>query len=196
MSQPTPGQPPVNPGYPHHYQPPAWQPAPQPAKKRTGRIVLLAVLGVLGLCVTAGAIGALVDDGKPAGTGSALAPLPQDKCGGGLCDTDNPTAAPAVAAPAKPKISDFKITPKITEKHCYGSAGCNVTLRIDLSYGGPDFDDDTTWLIVYEIHGVEDAPHIGNLELTGEKYTSQEEYVQTKSSKSKITVKITSLDKD
>jgi hypothetical protein len=62
-------------------------------------------------------------------------------------------------------------------------------------YNGPTLSDDDTWLVTYEISGVDDGPLIGSFEMTGDEYTVNEEDVQTKSSKSKVTVKVTSVEK-
>lgn len=115
--------------------------------------------------------------------------------------------APAAAAPVPivevttpaptqtPKISNFEATPKIVEKKCFGSAGCHVTLRVDLAYDGLLLDPADSWLVIYEVRGVEDGPLVGNLTLTGRDYTSQEEFVSTTSSKSKISIKVTDVRK-
>lgn len=115
--------------------------------------------------------------------------------------------APAAGAPAPivnvttaadlaPKVADMEVTPQIVKKKCFGSAGCNVTFRADLSYAGPTPDPGDTWLLIYEIRGVEDGPLVGNLKMTGTGYTGNEESVSTASSKSKITLEIVSVEKD
>jgi hypothetical protein len=119
------------------------------------------------------------------------------RAGRGRAPTTEAIAAPPEPAytPYKPKPSDFELSAKITDKECFGSAGCNVTFRVDVAYNGiQTLDDDATWLVVYEIYGVEDAPQVGNFELTGTKISGTEETMSTASSKKKITLKVTSVE--
>ena len=46
-----------------------------------------------------------------------------------------------------------------------------------------------------EVGGVEDGPMVGSLELTGTTYEASEESASTTSSKKKITIKVTSVNK-
>lgn len=106
-----------------------------------------------------------------------------------------PDPTPTPAAVVTPGIGDFELTPKITDKECFGSAGCNVSFRIDLVYSGQTLDDDTTWLVTYEVTGIEDGPMIGSLELTGSTFSAQTETVSTTSQKSKVSIKVTDVQK-
>lgn len=161
---------------------------PPPTRRRLWPWVLAAtaVAGLLalaiGIVVTLTAAG---DDPAPA---PAVAPQTQEAV----------AAVPTAEAPAKvkPKVSDFKLTPKVIDKDCFGSAGCNVTLRVDMEITGPVPSDDTSWLVVYEIHGVEDGPQVGNLTLTGSTFESAEEVVSTPSAKTKLTIKAVSIDEE
>lgn len=183
--------PPVTPGYTQQPPPGDWTP---PAPKRRGPLPWLIGALVVALLVVGGLIAVLASGGsKPSADASPTPPLPQDPCGGGICQTTAPTP---VADIYSPKPSDITLTPKITRKKCFGSAGCNVTFRLELEYSGPGLDPATTWLVSYEIRGVEDGPEIGSLELTGTQFTSQEEDVSTPSSKSKVTIKVTSVEED
>ncbi|UQU62035.1 hypothetical protein COUCH_23655 [Couchioplanes caeruleus] len=100
-----------------------------------------------------------------------------------------PTPGPT---PAK---SDIVLTPKVTEKHCFGSAGCNVDVKVKMAYGGPVLSADDTFEVTYEVTGDEDGPVIGTLEVTGDQYTSQEESLSTRSSGTKISIKVTDVEK-
>jgi hypothetical protein len=106
---------------------------------------------------------------------------------------DPTTAAPAPAA--TPSVSDIHLTPKITQKECFGSAGCLLTLKVKFAYDGPALSSDDTWLVTYDVNGVEDGPLVGSFEVTGDQYTVNEENVSTKSTKSKVTIKATSVEK-
>jgi hypothetical protein len=179
---------------PPHQQPPVvagWQPAPMPpaAPPEPKSRVIPVLLGVLAVSVVAvgGLIAALLNGGKHA------AVPPAGSVAGVTATTEAPaTEAAVVAAPAP---ADFRLTAKITDKQCFGSAGCNVTFRVDVTYAGTAaLDPDKTWLVIYEINGIEDAPQVGNFQLTGTRVESTDEDVQTSSTKSKITLKATSVE--
>jgi len=173
--------PPGQPGQPAAPVPPA-----PPVKKARTTVVLLSVLGVLGLVVIAGLVGSQLGgkDEPAASVPAAAAP------------TTEVAAAPVTttAEPVAPAPEDFTATPKIVEKECFGSAGCNVTLRVDLEMKTIP-DPAQSWLLVYEIRGVEDGPEVGNLTLTGDNIQGTEENVSISSSKAKITIKVTSVEK-
>jgi hypothetical protein len=108
---------------------------------------------------------------------------------------EEPTTEPAATA-ATPQVKDIALRAKITEKKCYGyGAGCNVGFKVEAEYIGPTLSPDDTWLVTYQVNGVEDGPVIGSFEMTGDQYTVNEEFVGTKSSKSKITIKVTDVEK-
>ncbi|MBU2665286.1 hypothetical protein KOI35_17415 [Actinoplanes bogorensis] len=116
-----------------------------------------------------------------------------------MADTKPTTAVaePGVAqgGDAAPELSSIKLTPKVIDRECFGDAGCNVTLRVDMELTAGVPAPSTTWLVVYEIHGIEDGPQIGSLELTGSSYTGDEESVSTTSSKAKVTVRAVSVER-
>lgn len=175
---PTP--PPVQPG-------PPWAPAPTPpAKSGRGRTALLLVLGAFALVLIVVLAAGLLSgsDDKQTGSGTAATKATTQAMAAPVATTDDPTP---------PKVSDFTLTPKIVEKNCYGSAGCSITLRVEVTMEVLP-DSDASWLVVYEIRGVEDGPEVGNLTITGDRIEGTEENVSTSSSKSKITIKVTSIE--
>jgi len=106
------------------------------------------------------------------------------------------TTAPAPTPAAEtPSTSDITLTAKITERHCFGSAGCNVSFQVKTAYSGPTLSADDTWLITYQVTGVDDGPIVGSFDLTGDEYTVGEESAGTKNAKSKVTIKVTGIDK-
>lgn len=95
-----------------------------------------------------------------------------------------------------PTKADFILKVKVTEKKCFGSAGCNITYHIDMTYNGAALDPSDTWLITYQVAGVEDGPAINTLELTGDEYSyDKSELGQTSSSSKKLTAKVTDIEK-
>ena len=168
--------------------------APAPRKNRLW--LLFAAVGALliVIAVTVGITLAAQTDTKTAGN-----PATQTGWEGEPNPLDNTPAAEPTTEPAPtatPQVKDIALTAKITEKKCYGyGAGCNVGFNIDAEYVGPVLSPDDTWLVTYEVTGIEDGPLIGSLTMTGDQYTSNPEFVGTKSSKSRITIKVTSVEK-
>jgi hypothetical protein len=93
-----------------------------------------------------------------------------------------------------PKATDFKLTVKILEKSCYGSAGCNVTYRIALEQvSAAEFDPSKEYDVTYEVRGTEGGK-INTLKVTGTQYsTDDKEFASTKSSNPKLTAVITDI---
>lgn len=181
--------PPVTPGYTQQPPPGDWTP---PAPKGRGPLPWLVGALVVAVLVVGGLIAVLVNGGnEPTAGASPTPPLPQDPCGGGICQT---TTQP-VSTGYTPKPSDFILTPKITDKQCFGSAGCNVDLEVKMTYAGAGLSDDDTWLVTYEITGDESGPIIGSIEVKGDTYEINDESLSTKSSKTKISIKVTDVEK-
>jgi hypothetical protein len=82
---------------------------------------------------------------------------------------------------------------KTLEKQCFGSAGCNVTFRIEVGYNGLPLDPATTYEVTYEVTGGED-PLINTLEVTGENASvPQEETLGTASSDAELVATVTDV---
>jgi hypothetical protein len=161
------------------YAPTDYAPTPPAPKRRSSRAIFVGVLVLI-----AAVVGAFVLVGRNPSTPQAtIAPPP-------LAEGN----AIAATGEVKPAITDFKLTPKVIDRECFGSASCNVTLRVDMELKKMPAPG-TTWLVVYEIHGVKDGPLVGSLTLTGTQYEASEQDVQTTSAKSKLTVKVVSVDK-
>ncbi|SBT40647.1 hypothetical protein [Micromonospora auratinigra] len=156
-------------------------------------LVLLLCFGGCGaLLATAGS------DDKPnqgAAAVTSAAPTP-------AMTTSAPTTAP-VAAPATteppalsydaPTKSDFKLKVKILSKACFGSAGCNVTYRINVTYTGAGLDPSRTYEVTYQVKGAED-PIINTFEVTGDSASvQQEEMASTRRSGDKLTAVVTEV---
>jgi hypothetical protein len=197
--QPGPDQHPTpySPGGPAYPPPPGQTIAAAPGKKRNPLWWILA--GVAALAVVIGGTVAFTlaasSNIEPA-RGLTAWEQEQQQAANEPSVTDEALPDPTTPAPSyTPTPSDIKLKPKVIDKECFGSAGCNVVFKVDLTYGGSALDEATTWLVTYEVTGVQDGPMIGSLELTGETFTASEEITQTKSSKSKITIKVTDVDK-
>jgi len=107
-----------------------------------------------------------------------------------------PADPPVVAKPYHPTKLDFQLKLKITQKKCFGSAGCLIEYHVDLAYAGAPLDDSDTWVVTYEVSGVEDGPAINTLEVTGDQMSYDEtESAETPSSSTKLRVKVTDVEK-
>jgi hypothetical protein len=118
------------------------------------------------------------------------------------------TAAPSVTTPAPvvsetaseptydtPHLTDFDVALKTVSKQCFGSAGCNYEVKVRLTSlkALMNYDPSKTYELTYAITGGEDGQIIGTLELTGDQYTQQEEFVST-SSDIKPKIRLTALE--
>ncbi|SCG53841.1 hypothetical protein GA0070609_2878 [Micromonospora echinaurantiaca] len=110
-----------------------------------------------------------------------------------------PTTAPATTSPPvlayeTPTKSDFKLKVKVLKKQCFGSAGCNITYRIGVTYTGDgDLDPSKTYEVTYQVKGAED-PIINTFEVTGDSASVQEEEMaSTKRSSDKLTAVVTDV---
>lgn len=103
-------------------------------------------------------------------------------------------AKAAAEAELPPEPSEFVLAVDVLEKQCFGSAGCNVTFRIDVSYNGTKELADLE--ITYEVVGGED-PIINTFEVdsNGDASVQSQETVSTSSSKSVLTAKVTKVRK-
>lgn len=119
--------------------------------------------------------------------------LGQPPAAGGETGPEPTTEAPTVGP--TPQVKDITLTVKVTDKQCFGLAGCNVDIKLDLGYVGPSLSPDDTFEVTYQVTGDESGPIIGTLELTGDQYTVPEHSLSTRSSRTKILVKVTGVDK-
>ncbi|WP_405946541.1 hypothetical protein OG588_07125 [Streptomyces prunicolor] len=163
---------------------------PPPAKKpRTNLVIIGSAVAVIAAIVATGVVVVQsgVGESKPAATAESNAP-----------DAD---AVPAEQPTPEPTYSEvdadsFAIGLKTTAQHCFGSAGCNVTVEPDLTYLGDseEIDPDAVYEITYEIHGDESGPVIETAELSDEtnlNYTPS--VISTASAGTKVSVEITDV---
>jgi hypothetical protein len=103
---------------------------------------------------------------------------------------EQPTPEPTIA----PLPADFTLKVVTLSKQCFGSAGCNVTYRIEVAYGGLPMPEDKEYTVTYAVSGVEGGPQVNNFKLRGDQveYPS-EEYASTPSSRTVLTAKVTQV---
>lgn len=176
-------------------------PPPPPRKKKRGRGLELAAVGVVVLIALGiGAAWAIANRSatpvasptaspRPANVSCEHGQLPNGACAG-QADPGKVYATPAA--------SDFKLSLKILKKECFGSAGCNVGIRVEMQYIGKPAEPSSLWDVTYDITGAED-PYTATMTVTFDgggqpaEYTQDDgEMVQTK--KSSATLAITATD--
>jgi hypothetical protein len=184
--QPTQPIPPGGWGPPPGPQPPATPKAP---RTFTGRQVL-AVAVVVG--VIAFGIGAAVGNGGGISSGTPKAAGSASQSA--TTTTEVEVTTTAASTYDAPEPSDFELTVKTLSKQCFGSAGCNVTYRIQAGWDGT-YDPAMTYEVVYEVRGDESGPQTNNFTITGDEYEiSQEESASTRSSGVKLTARVISVE--
>jgi hypothetical protein len=76
-----------------------------------------------------------------------------------------------------PSADDFMLEVKILEQECFGSAGCLVRFRVELTHlGGPNYEDldpKAKYELTYRIDGGED-PYINTLEIQSGEYVQDD----------------------
>lgn len=90
-----------------------------------------------------------------------------------------------------PGPSDFLVFIKVLEKKCFGSAGCIVTIRPELSVDTESKDVDGCE-VVYELFGAEDE-WIDRVTVVGELFKYSESSISTESSDVSLTAKVLSV---
>ena len=202
--------------YASYYQPqpgPAGQPPAQPQtgswvarhKVLTALGAILAVFLVLG--VIGAAVGAGSDGAKKTGVAAAqvttppLPPVSSDQAAANSSAAGStPTAdgvqetTPDAPAGYEPTAVDFTLAFKVTSKQCFGDAGCSVEGRVDFKSVSKRVPDDASVLVTFEIRGAEDGAVTDSIEIEDGNYDPAEEFFQTKSSGTKLSVVVTAVE--
>jgi hypothetical protein len=158
-------------------------------------------------------VGLLIGFGAGAGGGGEDTPRPEPIGGDGESvsqtpspepDETSPTVSPSPPPPPSPEAlsltkQDVHLSLKTTEKQCFGSAGCNVSVQVRLAMDEAVADalpPDGTWDVTYEISGDESGPLIGTFSLYGDgKYDVNEESISTRSSNTPVRVKVIDVER-
>lgn len=161
-------------------------PAP---KRKLWPWILAAVGAMILLVICVGALGSLVgadgDAVQRRGGSDKLAPV--------ATSTPAPKGAPPTADRSV-TIKDLTATLKITDKQCFGSAGCSLTGHVVLAVGERSLFSDRLFDVTYEIRGIQDGPLIGSVRLEDGQYSEQNEFFMTAGSRSKVTVALTDIE--
>ena len=128
------------------------------------------------------------------------APGLQSRLGGMVVNSETPKAdsssdAPASDATFEGKPADFRIGVKVLKKKCFGSAGCNVTYRIDPKYLSlAEIPDTGTIEVTYAVNGLEDGEAVNTFTIQGGQASfDSEESGSVASSKTKLSARATDV---
>lgn len=177
-------------------QPPP-PPIPKTAKTKRFGFLALTLVGLSALLVGS-AVGALSDSDDPtAGKPIATATATVTKTAQASADpVPEPEPEPTTDT-YTPKKSDFVVKVKITDKQCFGSAGCSIDYKITPQYAGSGELPDTGVIeVTFEILGDED-PITGSFTVEGGQVEYDKEgFMSTPRSSTKVTSKITDVEYD
>jgi hypothetical protein len=193
---PPPPDRPTQPIQPGGWEPPVGPPAAPPPARRPrlwrGRQVLLLTLAAGG----AGLILGIVIGAAVAGFDEAVGTRPRAAATTTLPPTTATVEEPASTAASypEPKLSDFTLKLVELKRQKFGSAGANVTFKIQAGWG-PTYDPNKTYQLIYEIRGGEDGPERNYMEITGDEYrTEDEQTISTTHVDEKLTVKAITIE--
>jgi hypothetical protein len=145
-------------------------------------VALLALAGC-------GGTDATVTDGRPFATATSDASTPAP-----VEETSEP---PEALAPQyhTPTAKSFKLSLKTLDKECFGSAGCNISFRVRVTYLlETPLDPSKTYELSYAVKGGE-GPLEGTLEVTGDRVTGpDEEFISTSGASRKLTAVVTAVE--
>lgn len=166
----------------------------RPASKLRAAFLGVATLLLLGLSFLLTACATHTAAGPDARTAASATALP-DAGYQGVSPAPNVTTPAAVAATGLTK-ADVRITLKVTEKQCFGSAGCQITVKPKVTVDYAKLGD-SAWDVTYSIKGDESGPITDTITLNPDKtYDSMDESLSTPSSKTKLTVTVIDVEKD
>lgn len=122
------------------------------------------------------------------------APATAQQAGAAATETPGPTPEPTPEITPTPSPSDYELRVKTLQKECFGSAGCNVSYTIRVTYSGTPLPEDATYSVTYKVTGGEDEV-INTFEINGDRATvAEEESVSTSSSGAKLRAKVTEVE--
>jgi hypothetical protein len=174
------------------------QPPPPPGRRSLVWAIAIPVLTFLGGVGLGIAVASDDETGAPAAISPAATGDPTTTIS--PTTSISPTPSPSPEEPAGTLTrKDVKLSLKTTDRECFGSAGCLVTVEVRLSVPGPvadDLDPDGTWDVTYSISGDEDGPVIGTFSVYGNgKYDVNEEVISTPSVNTSVGVKVNQVER-
>jgi hypothetical protein len=107
--------------------------------------------------------------------------------------------APAATTPTRayrePKLSDFTLKVNERQRQKFGPAGANITYYIVADWG-PTYDPDTTYALVYEVHGGEYGPVRNYLAIRGDNHhlIENDQFISTSHVDQRLIVKAVAVE--
>lgn len=112
----------------------------------------------------------------------------------GVTVASDPATRPAATAPTGPTKASYEITVKTLTKDCFGSAGCVVDVRLNVTMVGEEALNRAAELSV-SITGGQDGAEVETITVDDQgKYDAPEVTLQTASNKTKIKAKVTDVE--
>ncbi|MEU3743519.1 hypothetical protein AB0E78_41560 [Streptomyces sp. NPDC032198] len=171
---------------PPEFPPPA---ATRPKKRNTNAVIIGAAAAVIAAVVGTGIVVVQSRDDGSKATATASSTTSKDPVTAAAEEVDE---EPTYETPG---VDDFTMTLRTTQRQCFGSAGCNVTVEPRLTYDGlSDLDPDAVYEITYEVSGDDSGPVIETAELSDEtslNYTPTS--ISMASAGKKVSVEITDV---
>jgi hypothetical protein len=150
--------------------------APPPPKAPPSKTPLWIVLGVVGGLIVGFIVGVAVSSDTDSQTASSTT-----KPGQVSSNTSRSTvpSTTTTAASYTPVPTDFQIGIVETERACFGTAGCSIEYRIDVTYIGVQaMKPGSSYTVMYDVLGGDD-PKTDNFEITGSQFTSSTARIST-----------------
>jgi hypothetical protein len=151
--------------------------APPPPKSPTSKSPLWIVLGVFGGLIVGFIIGVAVSSDSGDGQASPSTTKP-----GQVSSNTSRSTVPSTTtttASYTPVPADFQIGIVETSRSCFGTAGCSIDYRIDVTYiGAQAMKTGAAYTVVYDVLGGESVK-TDNFEITGSQYTAGEGFIST-----------------
>ncbi|MFF8097170.1 hypothetical protein [Streptomyces sp. NPDC016675] len=164
--------------------------AQAPGKPRPKALVIGATVTTIAAIIGTGAIVTHLpgDDGAQATTARSSAPAEAP------ATPEAQESTPRRTVHAEPTVDDFLITLHTTKRQCSGNAGCTAIVEPDFAYiGAEDTDPVASYDVTYEIRGDKSGPITATAELYPESMSFSPTMVETASSDTKVTVRMTDI---
>ncbi|GAA4473794.1 hypothetical protein GCM10023190_06620 [Enteractinococcus fodinae] len=178
----------MSPSSGHHAPPPPEQNYGYPytpqetSTKKSSRSVPILVSGLVGLVLgVGGTLGVLalttdVGGGENVADSNDTETPPAEPDTAGPSIEEEASDEPSLPSPPSPELSvdDFEIETSVKEQRCFGSAGCNLTIRTEPFFTGSSVPVGL-WEVTYEITGIEDQPMIRTFEVSDDEISFDSE---------------------
>ncbi|MBB5786723.1 hypothetical protein [Jiangella mangrovi] len=157
----------------------------------------MVAASIVGAFIVGTVVGIAVDGGDSDTATAAPSEKAEESSGAAVAPPPRPQPEPEPEPTYyEPTPEDYLLTIKVLEQTCFGSAGCNVSYRIEVTslYLG-EVDPNATYELTYEIQGGEDT-RINTLEITGDRYSvDEQEMVSTPSEDTELAAVVTDVSK-